>query len=82
LKLIRSNGRELEVREVGPAIFRLHARNVPIKLNGWRIVGDEEARSIVREQLATGLYEHDRGGADSSFDDGSPECDTAAQSTR
>jgi hypothetical protein len=32
LKLVRCNGRELEVRDVGPVIFRLPARGTPIKL--------------------------------------------------
>ncbi len=58
MKLIHSTGRELEVRDVSDVVFRLRAGAVPIKLNGWRIVEDAEARATIRELMATGLYEH------------------------
>jgi hypothetical protein len=38
----------LEVREVGPVIFRLEASLGPIKLNGCFIVDDNVARDWVR----------------------------------
>jgi hypothetical protein len=60
MKLIRSTGRDLEVFDISGPVFRLKAGPVPIKLNGWRIVEDDEARAIVKEQLATGLYHQER----------------------
>ena len=60
MKLIHSNGAVLEVRDVSPVIFRLRAGRVPIKVNGYRIVEDGAARELLRELLATGLYEGGR----------------------
>lgn len=60
MKLIHSNGALLEVRDVSPVIFRLRAGRVPIKLNGHRIVEDDEARGLLKELLALGLYEGGR----------------------
>jgi hypothetical protein len=56
VKLIHSTGALLEVRDVGPVIFRLAAGRVPIKRNGWAILEDDAARVVLRELLATGLY--------------------------
>ncbi len=56
MKLIYSTGRVLEVRDVGPVIFRLTAGAVPIKVNGYRIVEDDAARETLRGLLDTGLY--------------------------
>jgi hypothetical protein len=56
VKLLHSDGRTLEIRDVGPPIMRLRAGTVPLKLNGWHIKDDDEARDIIRELLATGLY--------------------------
>ena len=44
VKLVISNGRVLQVREVGPVIFRLQARGTPLKLHGWQIIDDDAAR--------------------------------------
>jgi hypothetical protein len=48
-KLVHCNGHVLEVREVGPVIFRLEASLGPIKLNGCFIVDDNVARAWVRQ---------------------------------
>lgn len=56
MKIIHSTGRILEVRDVGPVIFRLTAGAVPIKVNGWSIIDDEAARETLRGLLDTGLY--------------------------
>jgi hypothetical protein len=49
MKLVRSNGRALEVREVGEVIFRLAALRGPIKCNGSFVLDDGEARELCRE---------------------------------
>lgn len=59
MKLIRSNGKELTVRDVGPVIFRLHViagSRAPLPLED-KIVPEEEARSYLRDLLASGHYE-------------------------
>ncbi len=60
MKLIHSTGAVLEVRDAGPVIFRLHAGEVPIKVNGYRLLDDEPARDLLRDLLATGWYEGGR----------------------
>ncbi len=60
MKLIHSTGAVLEVRDVGPVIFRLRAGAAPIKRNGWEIVDNDAAREILRELLALGIYEGGR----------------------
>ncbi len=57
MKLIHSNGAILEVRDLGPVVFRLRAATVPIKVNGYRMIEDDAARGLLRELLACGLYE-------------------------
>jgi hypothetical protein len=47
----------LEVRDVGPIVFSLRAGEVPIKVNGFEILEDDQARKLLRELIATGLYE-------------------------
>jgi hypothetical protein len=54
MKLIRCNGRELEVRDVGPVVYRLAASAVPIKLHGWRILEDDAARELLRQVQEAG----------------------------
>lgn len=58
MKLLVGNGKTLEVRDVGPVIFELSARvgGPPIKFNGSKIMDEDEARGVLRELLATGLY--------------------------
>jgi len=60
-KLVRSNGRLLEVYELGPLIHQLKAVRRPIKLNGTFILDDAVARDWVR-QLA-GAQNNDKPGA-------------------
>jgi hypothetical protein len=52
MKLVRCDGRALEVRDVGPVIFRLQAHGAPIKLRGLFILKDDKARELVRELQA------------------------------
>ena len=56
MKLIYGNGKVVEVRDVGPVVFRLLAGSVPIKVNGYRIASDDEARDLIRDLLRTKLY--------------------------
>ena len=48
MRLIRSDGRVLEVRALGPVVYRLEAARVPIKLHGSFILDDAEARELIR----------------------------------
>jgi hypothetical protein len=48
MKLVISNGKELEVREVGPA------GAVPIKLHGRFVLEDAEARDLLSELRKAG----------------------------
>lgn len=57
MKLIACDGRRLEVRDVGPILIELRAPGVPIKVHGTRVVEDVEARALLRELLASGLYD-------------------------
>ena len=41
MKLIYSTGAVLEVRDLGPVVFRLRAGRVPIKVNGHRVLDGE-----------------------------------------
>lgn len=56
MKLVWCDGRTLEVRDLGPVLYTLRAGTVPIKLNGYEILEDDQARDLLRELLATGLY--------------------------
>lgn len=64
MKYVSSNGRVLEVRDVGPVIFRLTTRpgGPPIKHNGDRVVEDDEARRLLRGLLDVGMYDGGRVG--------------------
>jgi len=52
MKLIKSNGRRLEVRDVGEVVYELISNGVPIKLSGTILMTDDEARVLVRELIA------------------------------
>ena len=54
VKLLTSNGRELEVRDVGPVVYRLVAGDVPIKLHGRFVLDDDAARDLLRELREAG----------------------------
>lgn len=55
-KLVSSNGEVLEVRDVGPVIFRLRRVTVPLKSNGHHVMEDKEARDLCRQYLDSGLF--------------------------
>ena len=57
MKLLRSNGRELTVRDVGPVIFRLTTERggLPLPCHD-AILEDDETKNILRDLLATGRY--------------------------
>jgi hypothetical protein len=57
MKLIKSNGKRLEVRDVGPVIYTLIAGTTPIKCNGYFILEDEIAREVVRDLKKYGAVE-------------------------
>lgn len=59
MKLVECNGVELTVRDLGPVIMTLRMRKngMPIKINGKFAMPDDAARNLIREQLATGLYD-------------------------
>jgi hypothetical protein len=54
MKLLTCNGRELEVRDVGPVVYRLVAGEVPIKLHGRFAMDDDAARDLLRELIEAG----------------------------
>ena len=54
MKLLRGDGRTLEVREVGQVVYRLTAGAYPIKFHGWRIVDEAEAREVLLDAKAAG----------------------------
>ena len=57
MKLIHSNGKELTVYDIGPAIMTLKAKTIPLRNNGYQIIEDEKARTILKDYMATGLYD-------------------------
>lgn len=57
MKLIVSNGKHLEVRDVSDVIFRLTANSIPINKHGYFLLEDNEARDLLRELLNTNFYE-------------------------
>lgn len=57
MKLIVSNGKTLEVRDVGEPIMTVVADKIPVKYNGTQILHEDKARAIVRELIDCGLYE-------------------------
>ncbi len=64
MKLFRCDGRVLEVRDVGPAIYAMRAVGVPLKPCGWFLIDEDkepdrlrELRDRLRELRDSGLYE-------------------------
>lgn len=49
MKLVRSNGRELEVYDVAGPVYRITATALPIKCNGYFLIDDDQARDLVRD---------------------------------
>lgn len=64
MKLLRGNGTEVTVRDVGPVLARVIQRpgGPPIKFNGYRIVDEDEARAVLRKLINAGLYDYRREG--------------------
>jgi hypothetical protein len=61
VRFVSCNGKLLEVREAGPVIFRLTARDVPIKpAGGLRLMEDSDARALLRRLIDSELYEGGR----------------------
>lgn len=59
MKLVYSNGKFLEIRNVSDVLMRFDAASCPVKYNGYRIVEDDEARDIATELIddtRNGLY--------------------------
>lgn len=56
MKLVKCDGKVLEVRDCGPVIYRLLASAVPIKVNGWQLMTDDEARKLLEELRDLKLY--------------------------
>lgn len=52
VKLIKSDGRRLEVRDVGAVIYELAATAIPIKAHGYFLLDDDAARRWVGELIA------------------------------
>lgn len=57
MKLLRSNGRVLEVYDIGPILMRISTINLPLKENGLHILDDDQAREKVRELIDSNLYD-------------------------
>ena len=59
MKLLRCDGAELTVYDLGAALYQIRVRDggPPIKHNGWQIVEDDAARELAQELRSTGLYD-------------------------
>jgi hypothetical protein len=53
MKLLRGNGRELEVYDLADPVFRMTATAVSIKCRGSFVLEDDAARELLRELVAT-----------------------------
>jgi hypothetical protein len=51
MKLLRCDGRRLEVRDVSEIIYELAAGVLPIKLHGTFLVADDVARDWLRQLI-------------------------------
>lgn len=57
MKLIRSNGKVLEVYDIGPLLMTVTKINVPMKENGWQMIEDDVARHKMRDIIDSNLYD-------------------------
>jgi hypothetical protein len=56
VKLIKGNGRTLEVYDLGPVVYRIEAQgHVPVPFYGSEILSDDEARAKLQELRAQGF---------------------------
>lgn len=62
MKLLFGNGKTLEVRDIGPSLITVRARpdGPPIKLNGYHMMTDEEAREKLKELMGSGHYDWEK----------------------
>lgn len=60
MRLISSNGRTLEIREIGPVSLRLTASTQPLPLMINVVADDAAARACVRALMAAGVYAWER----------------------
>lgn len=51
MKILTSNGKELEVRDIGPPVFKMKIKSVcgMIPLHGYKIMSDDAARKFLLE---------------------------------
>ena len=54
MKLLHCDGKELQVWDLGPLLMRLRAGITPIKLNGYFMETDADARARIRALLDAG----------------------------
>lgn len=55
MKLLKGNGRTLEVWDVTEVIvMKLRAGRAPIKHHGWQLLPDDQARVVVSQLLEQG----------------------------
>lgn len=62
MKLLRSDGAEMIVRDVGPVLMTVRRRSggPPIKLNGTFVLEDAAARETLKEIMVTGWYDWEK----------------------
>lgn len=54
MKLLHCDGKECRVWDLGPLLMRLRAGPLPMRLNGYFIETDDEARARIRALLDAG----------------------------
>lgn len=57
MKLLRSNGRVLEIHDIGPILMRISTINLPLKENGLHILDDDQVREKVQAIIDSDLYD-------------------------
>jgi hypothetical protein len=57
MKLLRSNGKILEIYDLGHLLMTVTKINMPVKENGWQIVDDDIARGKVSTLIDSNLYD-------------------------
>lgn len=54
MKLVKGNGRTLEVWDVTKLLMKLQAGMAPIKYHGWELLPDDQARELVKQVIKEG----------------------------
>lgn len=54
MKLLKGNGRTLEVWDVTKLVMKLRAGRAPIKCHGWQLLPDDQARALVSQLMDQG----------------------------